>query len=79
MRERTSDLRVLGQCLLFQLDDITPAATQWPALFVLVADELTATMLAKVPQDRLVGVVVRNVAANSHTAILVQAMGVPTV
>ncbi|MBF1994820.1 phosphoenolpyruvate--protein phosphotransferase [Serratia symbiotica] len=79
MRERASDLRALGQRLLFHLDDITPAATQWPARFVLVADELTATMLAEVPQDRLVGVVVRDGAANSHAAILVRAMGVPTV
>ncbi len=37
--------------------------------FVLVADELTATLLAEVPQDRLVGVVVRDGAANSHAAI----------
>ena len=46
---------------------------------MLVADELTATLLAEVPQDRLAGVVVRDGAANSHAAILVRAMGVPTV
>ncbi len=79
MRERGSDLRALGQRLLFHLDDTTQGATQWPARFVLVADELTATLLAEVPQDRLVGVVVRDGAANSHAAILVRAMGVPTV
>ena len=79
MRERGSDLRALGQRLLFHLDDTTQGATQWPARFVLVADELTATLLAEVPQDRLAGVVVRDGAANSHAAILVRAMGVPTV
>lgn len=79
MRERASDLRALGQRLLFHLDDTTQGATQWPARFVLVADELTATLLAEVPQDRLVGVVVRDGAANSHAAILVRAMGVPAV
>ncbi|MCE9938482.1 MULTISPECIES: phosphoenolpyruvate--protein phosphotransferase [Serratia] len=79
MRERASDLRALGQRLLFHLDDTTQGATQWPARFVLVADELTATLLAEMPQDRLVGVVVRDGAANSHAAILVRAMGVPTV
>ncbi|VTP66355.1 Phosphoenolpyruvate-protein phosphotransferase [Serratia rubidaea] len=44
-----------------------------------MADELTATLLAEVPPDRLAGVVVRDGAANSHAAILVRAMGVPTV
>jgi phosphotransferase system enzyme I (PtsP) len=79
MRERASDLRALGQRLLFHLDDTTQGATQWPARFVLVTDELTATLLAEVPPDRLAGVVVRDGAANSHAAILVRAMGVPTV
>jgi phosphotransferase system enzyme I (PtsP) len=44
-----------------------------------VTDELTATLLAEVPQDRLAGVVVRDGASNSHAAILVRAMGVPTI
>lgn len=79
MRERASDLRVLGQRLLFHLDDSTSGASQWPERFILVADELTATLLAEVPQDRLAGVVVRDGAANSHAAILVRAMGIPTV
>jgi phosphotransferase system enzyme I (PtsP) len=79
MRERASDLRALGQRLLFHLDDTTQGNTQWPARFVLVTDELTATLLAEVPPDRLAGVVVRDGAANSHAAILVRAMGVPTV
>lgn len=79
MRERGSDLRTLGQRLVFHLDDTTQGNTQWPEQFILVADELTATLLAEVPQDRLKGVVVRDGAANSHAAILVRAMGVPTI
>lgn len=79
MRERASDLRALGQRLLFHLDDTISGASQWPERFILVADELTATLLAEVPQDRLAGVVVRDGAANSHAAILVRAMGIPTV
>ena len=79
MRERASDLRALGQRLLFHLDDSTSGASQWPERFILVADELTATLLAEGPQDRLAGVVVRDGAANSHAAILVRAMGIPTV
>jgi len=79
LRERGSDLRALGQRLVFHLDDTIQGNTQWPERFILVADELTATLLAEVPQDRLAGVVVRDGAANSHAAILVRAMGVPTI
>ncbi len=80
LKERGSDLRALGQRLLFHLDDtIQGADCQWPERFVLVADELSATTLAEVPQDRLVGVVVRDGAANSHAAIMVRALGIPTV
>lgn len=79
LRERGSDLRALGQRLVFHLDDTIQGNTQWPERFILVADELTATLLAEMPQDRLAGVVVRDGAANSHAAILVRAMGVPTI
>ncbi|KAA8997623.1 phosphoenolpyruvate--protein phosphotransferase [Affinibrenneria salicis] len=78
MRERAGDLRMLGQRLLYHLGDNAPGVQQWPERFVLVADELTATLLAEVPPERLAGVVVCDGAANSHAAILVRAMGIPT-
>lgn len=79
LKERAGDLRALGQRLLFHLDDTTQGANSWPERFVLVGDELSATTLAELPQDRLVGVVVRDGAANSHAAIMVRALGIPTV
>lgn len=79
LKERAGDLRTLGQRLLFHLDDTIQGPNTWPERFVLVADELSATSLAELPQDRLVGVVVRDGAANSHAAIMVRAMGLPTV
>lgn len=79
LRERSCDLRVLGQRLLFHLDDSIQNNNSWPEHFVLVADELTATTLAEVPHDRLAGVVVRDGAANSHAAIMARAMCIPTV
>lgn len=78
LRERAGDFRALGQRLLFHLDDSVPSSDRWPPHFILVADELTATLLADVPQDRLAGVVVQDGAANSHAAIMVRAMGIPT-
>lgn len=79
LKERAGDLRTLGQRLLFHLDDNIQGPNTWPERFVLVADELSATTLAELPQDRLVGVVVRDGAANSHAAIMVRALGIPTV
>ncbi|WP_034457548.1 phosphoenolpyruvate--protein phosphotransferase [Buttiauxella noackiae] len=79
LKERAGDLRTLGQRLLFHLDDNIQSPNTWPERFVLVADELSATTLAELPQSRLVGVVVRDGAANSHAAIMVRALGIPTV
>lgn len=79
LKERAGDLRSLGQRLLFHLDDSTQGANSWPERFILVADMLSAATLAELPQDRLVGVVVRDGAANSHAAIMVRALGIPTV
>jgi phosphotransferase system enzyme I (PtsP) len=79
LKERAGDLRTLGQRLLFHLDDNIQSPNTWPERFVLVADELSATTLAELPQNRLVGVVVRDGAANSHAAIMVRALGIPTV
>ena len=79
LKERAGDLRTLGQRLLFHLDDTIQGPNTWPARIVLVADGLSATTLAEVPQDRLAGVVVRDGAANSHAAIMVRALGIPTV
>lgn len=60
LKERAGDLRTLGQRLLFHLDDSIQGPNTWPARIILVADELSATTLAEVPQDRLAGVVVRD-------------------
>ncbi|MGF7567416.1 phosphoenolpyruvate--protein phosphotransferase [Klebsiella pneumoniae] len=79
LKERAGDLRTLGQRLLFHLGDSIQGPNTWPARIILVADELSATTLAEVPQDRLAGVVVRDGAANSHAAIMVRALGIPTV
>ena len=79
LKERAGDLRTLGQRRLYHLDVSIQGPNTWPERIVLVADELSATTLAEVPQDRLAGVVVRDGAANSHAAIMVRALGIPTV
>ena len=79
LKERAGDLRALGQRLLFHPDDTIQSPNTWPEHFILVADELSAATLAELPHDRLAGVVVRDGAANSHAAIMVRALGIPTV
>ncbi|MDC9590055.1 phosphoenolpyruvate--protein phosphotransferase [Xenorhabdus sp. XENO-10] len=79
MRERASDLRALGQRVLYHLNDLFTEGGQWPERFILVADELSANLLAELPQEQLVGVIVRDGATHSHSAILVRAIGIPAI
>ncbi|WP_438501156.1 phosphoenolpyruvate--protein phosphotransferase [Proteus mirabilis] len=79
MRERASDLKALGQRLLFHLDDDLSTTNTWPDRFILVADELSANLLAELPGQQLAGVIVRDGATHSHSAILVRAMGIPAI
>lgn len=46
---------------------------------ILVAEEVSATMLAEFPRDKLKGIISIRGSANSHAAILARAMGVPAV
>lgn len=79
LRERGADLRALGQRLLFHLDDSLTPMNQWPESFILVADELSASVLAEMPLEQLAGVIVRYGATHSHSAILIRAMGIPAI
>ncbi|WP_348254161.1 hypothetical protein, partial [Salmonella enterica] len=53
LKERAGDLRTLGQRLLFHLDDSVQVPNTWPVRLILVADALSATTLAELPQDSL--------------------------
>ena len=44
-----------------------------------MADELSANLLAELPEQQLAGVIVRDGATHSHSAILVRAMGIPAI
>jgi phosphotransferase system enzyme I (PtsP) len=46
---------------------------------ILVAEEVSATMLAEFPRDKLKGIISIRGSNNSHAAILARAMGVPAV
>ena len=46
---------------------------------ILVAEEVTATMLAEIPREKLNGIIAMRGSVNSHAAILARAMGIPAV
>ena len=80
LRERADDIRDLGRRILVRLQSTgRRKPPPYPPRTVLVGEEITATMLAEVPRERLVGVVSARGSRSSHLAILARAMGVPAV
>lgn len=79
LRERAADVRDLGQRLLTRLihEDEGPLTLAEP--IILVADEISATLIAEIPRDKLKGIVSAKGSINSHAAILARAMGIPAV
>lgn len=79
LRERAVDVRDLGTRVLTYLQDEEQNHGDWPEQTILVAEEITASMLGEVPRERLAGVVSLKGSANSHAAIVARGMGVPAV
>jgi len=79
LRERGMDVLDLGQRVLAKLQSKEDKKRSYPKGTVLIADELTASMLAEVPRGKLAGLVSVKGSGTSHVAILAKAMGVPTV
>ncbi|GAA4897181.1 phosphoenolpyruvate--protein phosphotransferase [Ferrimonas pelagia] len=77
LRERASDIRDLGQRVLEQLARPADVGSRWQQPVILVAREISATMLAEVPPQYLAGIISLRGGVNSHAAILARAMGIP--
>lgn len=69
LRERAQDIRELGQRLLFFLLNTETNQPKIDKPVILVVRELTASVLAALPKDKLLAVVSLEGAANSHAAI----------
>ncbi|REL35166.1 phosphoenolpyruvate--protein phosphotransferase [Thalassotalea euphylliae] len=79
LRERASDIRDLGNRVLFNLQQLSLENEKLPEQFILVADDVTASMIAEYQQRGLQGIVSVTGSNNSHAAILARAMGLPAI
>lgn len=79
LRERASDVRDLGSRVLAYLQKLSTHKRVYPDSTILVGEELTASVLAEVPQGKLVGLISLRGSINSHIAILARSMGIPTI
>ena len=79
IRERAEDLRDLGRRILVCLQSGKRNTPPYPDNTILVGEEITATMLAEVPSEKLMGVISARGSSSSHVAILARALGIPAV
>ncbi|WKE64978.1 phosphoenolpyruvate--protein phosphotransferase [Gallaecimonas kandeliae] len=79
LKERAADLKDVGLRLLQALGAAQMNKARPEGDIILVADEVTATMLAEVPREQLKGIVSRRGSGHSHAAILARALGIPAV
>ncbi len=79
LRERGTDVEDLGLRVLACLQDIRTHKEHFPEDTILVGEEITFSMLTRVPSERLKGLVSKRGAVNSHVAILAHALGIPAV
>lgn len=82
MRERAVDVEDMGNRVLTNIVSDSkkkPVKREYPDNAILIAEEVTATMLAEFPSEKLVGIISMRGSTNSHAAIMARAMGVPAV
>ncbi len=79
LRERASDIEDLGRRIMMHLMPQADRKMLYPPQTILVSEEVTASMLAEIPEAQLVGIISATGTANSHVAILARAMGIPTI
>jgi phosphotransferase system enzyme I (PtsP) len=79
LRERTADIRDIGQRLLRHLLGLEEKEGPRGESLILVADELTLSDLCLVDHTQLKGVVLATGGATSHASILAKSFEIPTV
>ena len=80
MQDRSIDIRDVGNRLLKHLiGTLNVVEPPTDEAYILVAKELTPSQLAHLDPKQLIGIVIMASSANSHTAIMARALGIPCV
>ena len=79
LRERGADIRDVAQRLLYHITQQVEEIVELPEQLILVATEVSLSMLASIPAKKLHGIVSIYGGVNSHVAILARALGVPAI
>ena len=80
LAERGDMLRDIADQLLEKLQNIQSRdRDNPPAQAILIAECVTATMIAEVAPENIFGIISKTGSANSHTAILARALGIPAI
>jgi len=79
LRERATDVKDLGLRVLAALDASDKEKQSYPDNTILVGEEISASMLGEVPENKLIGIISVRGSRSSHMAILARAMGIPTI
>ncbi len=79
LRARAEDFREIGRRILHYLDASEGQQRHYPEDCVLAADEVGIVEIARVPRERLVGLVSKRGSVLSHAAVLARALNIPAV
>ncbi|NVK25885.1 MAG: phosphoenolpyruvate--protein phosphotransferase [Gammaproteobacteria bacterium] len=79
IRERAVDVKDLGRRLLKYLNNASHQQLSVPLNAIVIAEEVTASMLAEIPREQIKGLISIKGAENSHAAIMARALGIPAV
>ncbi|RHW75373.1 phosphoenolpyruvate--protein phosphotransferase [Colwellia sp. RSH04] len=79
LQERASDVQDLGNRLLFNLRKEEQQTKALPNEFILLAKDVTASMLAEYQHKGLKGIISLSGSNNSHAAILARSLGLPAI
>ncbi len=78
-RERATDIRDLGVRLLINIQQQAAEELRLPEQFILLAQDVTASMVAQYQHNGLIGIISLSGSNNSHAAILARSLGLPAI
>ena len=81
MKSWVSDLRDPWNAVLLELSegDVEAARSGGPGLLILVAEELTPTLVVSYPREKVAAIICSRGGRYSHGAVLARSFGIPTV